>query len=93
MEIELPCSDIVLAPRRLLKLRRARGQIIACTAGKLWITTAGRSADVFLGAGESHTIDSHELVLIEAIEAGCLRLLPASRFCRWRPGACPGTGA
>lgn len=89
MDIAFDGSEFCLQENRPLRLRRARGLRVRCTAGCLWITAVGMREDIFLSAGDSWTLDSHRLVLVESLGAGRARLeLPASDTLPRKIGFC-----
>lgn len=67
-------GEIELRPDRPLRLTRARGQRIRCTAGCAWITAAGMRADIFLHGGETWEIAGDGLVLVEAVGSATVAL-------------------
>jgi hypothetical protein len=76
MEIGFDSSEFCLQENRPLRLRRARGLTVRCTAGILWITSHGENADIFLHAGESCHLTSNQLTLVESVGNGrvCLEM-------------------
>lgn len=58
-----------LARRELLALADARGDLIRCSAGELWITVDGERRDVVLPAGADWRIASDGPVVISALQA------------------------
>lgn len=76
MKIDLGAGELCLAENRPLRLQGARGLHIRCTAGMVWITVAGESADVFLGAGESYRIPGNGDVLVEGVGSGRVMVNP-----------------
>jgi len=84
MHSDLPQGEINLFANRPLRLNKALGICVACTAGTIWITISGESSDLFIAAGQDYILTNKRLALIEAIGGdSCIRLLPAPR--RW-PG-------
>ncbi|UCV05584.1 DUF2917 domain-containing protein [Dechloromonas denitrificans] len=79
MEFDLHAGELVLAENRPLAARHARGALIVCTAGIVWITVAGEAGDIFLHAGQSHRIRSNGLALLEAIGHGSIRIQARAR--------------
>lgn len=55
-----------LVPGHPLRLVRARGRQVSCERGCVWITAPGEPDDVFLHPGQTWTVPSSGLVLIEA---------------------------
>lgn len=76
MKIDLGAGELCLAENRPLRLQEACGLRIRCTAGMVWITVAGESADVFLAAGESYRIPGDGDVLIEGVGSGRIMVNP-----------------
>lgn len=88
MKIDLGAGELCLAENRPLRLQDACGLRIRCTAGMVWITVAGESADVFLAAGESYRIPGAGDVLIEGVGSGRIMVNPevagrGDRLCSW----------
>lgn len=76
MKINLGSGELCLRHGVPLRLARAAGLSIECLGGKIWITEAGETADVFLMAGDSYRIAGQGLALIESIGDGrvCLAM-------------------
>jgi len=68
METGLEERSVRLAADQTLRLRGAAGWAITCCAGTVWITQEGDPRDIFLGAGESFTLDRAGLALIYALK-------------------------
>lgn len=88
MKIDLGAGELCLAENRPLRLQDACGLCIRCTAGMVWITVAGESADVFLAAGESYRIPGDGAVLVEGVGSGRIMVNPelakqSDRLCSW----------
>lgn len=64
--------ELLLAPDRPLRLEGARGHVIHCVAGRIWITAEGLAGDVFLVPGEHWTISANGLVLAEALQVAAV---------------------
>lgn len=79
MQNNLPQEEIHLFANRPLRLNKALGLCIVCTSGTIWITIEGESGDIFLRAGERYTLNSNCLALVEALDDGSIRLVPAPR--------------
>lgn len=74
MHIDLDQRLISLEPDRPLAIRRGRGVVIECASGRLWVTEADKTGDVFLDAGERWRVATGGLVVVEALKAGLMRL-------------------
>jgi hypothetical protein len=66
MLMKLSHPQVALAPGALLALRGAEGVRIRCLAGRIWITTSGCDADVWLDAGAMHVVRGNGRTVIEA---------------------------
>ncbi len=74
MELDLREGELCLADDSPVRLRRARGVRVACTAGQVWLTVAGEAGDILLRAGQSHVIAADGLALLEGLGGGHVRL-------------------
>lgn len=101
MKIEFGPAELDLVKNHPLRLLDARGLVITCTAGIVWITLDGEADDIFLSAGEKYTLQRDGLALVESLEWGKItvaRLLPMSplrallsRFFRWPLAIAPAS--
>ena len=67
MKIDLSRSDLTVYRNRPLRLEHARGQVIRCLGGTVWITQPEHREDVFLADGEELGVESDGLVLVEGV--------------------------
>lgn len=58
--------------------RGAKGAVVECLSGRLWVTIAGQPGDFLLAAGERLHVDSDGLGLVEGLPVGELRLVAAA---------------
>ena len=58
-----------LAKRELLALDRAKGHVLACVAGEIWITAYGSTQDVVLKPGQCWRVENAEAVVASALKA------------------------
>lgn len=58
----------------LLSIARPLGCRIDCLEGTLWITQDGDSRDTVLSAGEHHVADRGPRLIVQALEAGVVRI-------------------
>jgi hypothetical protein len=84
MEIGMKSGDVLAQENRPLRLYRAHDMKIFCTAGTVWITSAGETTDIFLSAGQNHQARSNRLILIEGIGDAWIRLENKERPVFWR---------
>ena len=61
-----------LATRELLALEHAKGYLLACTVGEVWITVEGRQEDIILKAGESWRVEDAGAVVVSALHPALL---------------------
>lgn len=73
MDLDLYHSELCLAHNAPIRLLSARGVLVTCTAGLLWLTVEGEAGDIFLAPGESHLVRGRGLALLEAIGSGRVR--------------------
>lgn len=90
MDFDLHAGELVLAENRPLAAREARGALIVCTRGLVWITIEGEAGDIFLHTGQSHRIASNGLALFEAIGHGAIRVEAPPQGSRWLHALLPG---
>jgi hypothetical protein len=57
-----------LARRELLAIADARGDLVRCSAGELWLTVDGDRRDVVLPAGADWRIESDGPVVVSALQ-------------------------
>ncbi|HEX8963095.1 MAG TPA: DUF2917 domain-containing protein [Rhodocyclaceae bacterium] len=76
LTVDAPGLECVLRENRPLRLSRARGLVVRCTAGRAWITAPGMSDDIILQAGQEWRVGSHALVLVEAIGSAAVAIFP-----------------
>lgn len=87
MEMDLHNGELYLADNAPIRLRRARGLRVVCTAGHVWLTVAGEPGDIHLQLGESYCITANGLALLEAIGNGRVRLEWSAP--QWHSGLVP----
>jgi hypothetical protein len=82
MEIDLSAGELCLRDNQPIRLRRARGLRITCTAGTVWLTVSGVPGDILLQPGDSHQLAGNGLALIESLGLGSgrIRLSQAAHF-------------
>lgn len=59
--------EFVLPPDHPLRIEGARGRVVQCIAGRVWITAHGLSEDVFLAPGECWRVAGNDRVLAEGV--------------------------
>jgi hypothetical protein len=63
-----------LLKSELVTLSDARGHVLDCESGELWITLDGDSRDIILGPGQGYRIESDKPVLVSALKSSSLKL-------------------
>lgn len=63
-----------------LAFRGARGVLVECVEGSIWLTVEGQAGDFFLRRGDSLRIDSEGLALVDGLPRGAVRF---HRPVRW----------
>lgn len=66
---------IAVGLRELLVIDDARGQVIACESGELWITQDGDHRDVILPAGKSWRVDRSGPLVLSAFKPAVATLV------------------
>jgi len=77
MDIKLGSATLAIARGKLLRIERARGTVIHCVTGTLWVTQHGDSKDYLLGPGQVLRIENDGPALAHAVRSATLRLEPA----------------
>ncbi|MBK7541050.1 MAG: DUF2917 domain-containing protein [Candidatus Competibacteraceae bacterium] len=65
MKLTLNSNPLILQPKTLLGLRRAKRARVRVLRGVLWITVAGMPQDIVLEAGECFEFPNNALTLLE----------------------------
>ena len=61
-----------LAKNELLALDRARGHLLTCASGEVWITVEGCQQDIILQPGKSWRVDDMAPVVVSALQPSLL---------------------
>jgi hypothetical protein len=69
MNIKARIARLALKRRDTLTLEAARGALVRCLDGLVWITQDGDRADHILGAGGSFRVDRDGAVVVQATRA------------------------
>jgi len=67
MKIKFGEGEVYLREHCPLRLSEARGIVVRCTRGVLWMTVTGEAGDIVLAAGESHRVRVAGRIVIESI--------------------------
>ncbi len=69
MNIKARIARLALPQRDTFTLEAARGALVRCLDGLVWITQDGDRADHLVGAGDSFRIDRDGTVVVQATRA------------------------
>jgi Protein of unknown function (DUF2917) len=76
MAIQLSFGRTVPEPRKTLAIATDAGARIRVIDGKVWATTSASPDDVWLGAGEEHTVEHGGLSVIESVTRSTVDVIP-----------------
>lgn len=76
MNANAPPTRYTLARRELLALEHARGFVVDCVEGELWITADGAAGDTLLRAGERLHLGGSPRVVISALRPAVVTARP-----------------
>lgn len=74
MWISFGKSTVTLDAHHTLALRHARGMEITCVAGVIWLSIEGDTRDILLAPGNSYTLTSGGLAVMEGMPHATIRL-------------------
>jgi hypothetical protein len=77
----LQVRRIQIGLRELVVIDDARGQVLTCESGELWLTQDGDRRDVILPAGQSWRVDRNGPLVLSAFKPAVATL---DRINRWR---------
>ena len=83
MQIQLAFKRMFLEPGKTFAVPTVAGARLRVVDGTVWATTSSNPDDVWLGAGEEHTLQNPGLTVIESVAHSTVELIP--------PTATPGT--
>lgn len=64
----------------------ARGMVVCCTEGVVWLTQPGDSEDHFIAPGETFAISRKGVVMVEAWRQACITLAEPETAHRYLTG-------
>jgi hypothetical protein len=76
MQIRLAFKHMFLEPGKTFAVPTVAGARLRVLDGTVWATTSNSPDDVWLGAGQEHTVQSSGLTVIEAVGRSTIELLP-----------------
>jgi hypothetical protein len=72
-----------IGPRHGLALRAARGRIVKCVSGSVWLTMEGDRRDVVLNPGASFVVDRDGLTLLAAQQPSAVQVSAQNQSRNW----------
>lgn len=82
MWLSLPPGSLTLKHAQIQSLRHAKGIIIHCQTGVLWLSEEGDARDIVLHAGQRYCLQTEGLIVLEAI--GTEASLRIERAASWQ---------
>lgn len=79
MQIRLAFEKILLDPGKTFSVATVPGATVRVVDGVVWATTSGNLDDIWLRAGQEHTIQNRGLTVIESAAPSIVELLPPPR--------------
>ena len=76
MQIRLAFKRMLLGPGKTFAVPMVAGARVRVVDGMVWATTSSSPDDVWLGAGEEHTVQSPGLTVIESVDHSTVELIP-----------------
>ena len=76
MQIRLSFKRTFLSAGKTLAVPTVSGTRVRVQDGLVWATTSGSPDDVWLGAGDEHTVQSAGLTVIESVARSRLEIIP-----------------
>lgn len=78
MKIPLSFTRMFLAPGRTFAVPTLAGARLRVIDGMVWATTSGSQDDVWLSAGDEHTVGKPGLTVIESVARSTVEFIPRS---------------
>ena len=76
MQIRLSFKRMFLAPGKTLAVPTVSGARVRVVDGLVWATTSSSPDDVWLGAGDEHTVQSAGLTVVESVARSTVEIIP-----------------
>ena len=95
MDTDLHRTATLIGRNATLRIPYARGRTVLCASGQVWLTQHGDARDVFLGTGQSFTLDHPGDAVLQAVgTTAAVVILDGSAVAAWdRDGADTGLSA
>jgi hypothetical protein len=79
MQIRLAFKRMFVGPGKTFAVPTVAGARVRVVDGMVWATTSSSPDDVWLGAGEEHTVQSPGLTVIESVDHSTVELIPPTK--------------
>jgi Protein of unknown function (DUF2917) len=76
MQIRLSFKRMFLAPGKTFAVPTVSGARVRVVDGLVWATTSSSPDDVWLGAGDEHTVQSAGLTVVESVARSTVEIIP-----------------
>ncbi len=76
MQIPLSFKRMFLAPGKTFAVPTVYGARVRVLDGLVWATTSSSPDDVWLGAGDEHTVQSAGLTVVESVARSTVEIIP-----------------
>jgi DUF2917 family protein len=76
MQIRLSFKRMFLAPGKTFAVPMVAGARVRVVDGMVWATTSSSPDDVWLGAGDEHTVQSAGLTVVESVARSTVEIIP-----------------
>ena len=76
MQIRLSFKRMFLAPGKTFAVPTVSGARVRVLDGLVWATTSSSPDDVWLGAGDEHTVQSAGLTVVESVARSTVEIIP-----------------
>jgi Protein of unknown function (DUF2917) len=76
MQIRLAFKRMFLEPGKTFAVPTVAGARVRVVDGMVWATTSSNPDDVWLGAGDEHTVQSPGLTVVESVTRSTVELIP-----------------
>jgi hypothetical protein len=76
MQIRLSFKRMFLSPGKTFAVPTVSGARVRVVDGLVWATTSSSPDDVWLGAGDEHTVQSAGLTVVESVTPSTVEIIP-----------------
>ena len=83
MQIRLSFNRMFLAPGKTFAVPTVAGARVRVVDGLVWATTSSNPDDVWLGAGDEHTVQSAGLTVVESVARSTVEIIPPAATGTW----------